>query len=124
MSTKLEITGRLGLKSTQLCVKMPGFDEFCTPSTYVRGVSFPGRVADCPHEYTNIGLTCVRPPDIIGAPSRVADCPDGYTNMGVTCNRGNNFYWASSHLAHCPGGFANMGEFCGKVSWSGIEQRG
>lgn len=34
MSEHLEITGRLGSKSTKLCVKMRSFDEFCTPEVW------------------------------------------------------------------------------------------
>ena len=111
MSEHLEITGRLGSKSTTLCVKMRSFDEFCTPEVYKRDFGLPGRVADCPHKYTNVGLTCVRPPDMIIAPSRVANCPGGYTNMGLICYRAHDSYWS---WGNCRSGYTSLGFQCVK----------
>lgn len=116
-------------------------NPFCWRDSYGRGVgTIPGRVADCPDEYThtiatctrgtddilapslgpadcpsgytNTGITCTRGTDDISAPSRVASCPSGYTNTGLTCFRAGNTISAPSRVANCPGGCTNIGIFC------------
>jgi hypothetical protein len=74
-------------------------------------------VADCPSGYTNMGLTCYRPPSTYSQGSRVADCPGGYTNMGATCYMPPDTYLQGSRVADCPGGYTNMGASCYKFPW-------
>lgn len=100
----------------------------CWIDSYPRDAgSIPGRPADCPEGYTNMGLTCYRGPETIVAGSVVANCPSGYTNMGYTCYRfpyslnkdymtcpAGYFQSALTARCHkiCPEGYTNTGEFC------------
>ena len=88
----------------------------------------PGRVADCPSGYTNMGLTCFRGADSIGAPSILASCPPGWTNMGLFCGKWflqtmgpsgmvcpagyfkDNVVYRCHQI--CPAGYTNTGETC------------
>ncbi len=103
---------------------------FCWRDSYSRGT---GRAADCPSEYTNMGITCLREASTYSAPSRLADCPAGYKNMGTYCGKGIlpwEISTKSLDSATCPSGYfkgvagrcykncrpgyTNNGEFCGK----------
>src|SRR6185503_12614755 len=56
----------------------------------------PGRLADCPDGYHNLGIAgCGRGADSISTPSQLASCPSGYTNTGLTCCRGVDTYGKS-----------------------------
>ncbi len=88
----------------------------------------PGRVADCPSGYTNMGLTCFRGADSISAPSILASCPSGWTNMGLFCGKwflqtmgpsgmvcpAGYFKDDAVQRCHvnCPSGYTNTGETC------------
>ena len=94
----------------------------------------PGRVADCPAGYTNMGLTCFRGADTIGAPSILASCPPGWTNMGLFCGKWflqtmgpsgmvcpsgyfkDNVVYRCHQI--CPAGYTNTGETCFRTASS------
>lgn len=99
----------------------------CYADSYVRDAgTIPGRPADCPDGYTNMGLTCYRGPKTIFAPSLVASCPLGFTNTGLTCFRfpetlsmkymfcPNGYFKSVTGRCHkiCPPEYTNTGEFC------------
>ncbi|MCB1969820.1 MAG: hypothetical protein KDG54_05360 [Geminicoccaceae bacterium] len=101
-----------------------GVGDFCWKNSYGRTAGvLPkgfGRVADCPEDYTNTGLTCFRPASTYAQASRVADCPKGYTNMGLTCFRPASTYGQASRVADCPKGYTNMGASCYKFPFSSL----
>ncbi|MBI3229092.1 MAG: hypothetical protein HYZ45_02565 [Burkholderiales bacterium] len=98
-----------------------------TQPKYANSV-IPGRVADCPTGYTNMGLTCFRGADSISAPSILASCPSGWTNMGLFCGKWflqtmgpsgmvcpsgyfkDNVVYRCHQI--CPTGYTNTGETC------------
>lgn len=108
----------------------------CWLDSYGRGTGqIPGRVADCPDGYINIGFNCFSPLESYVAPSRPADCPRG-TNIGLFClywggflgvipymdNTGAMTCRANEFLnpgvgrcyPNCNPGFTSTGEFCSK----------
>lgn len=131
----IKITRRLFRTSSLCLLTMAIFSSSpsisapaCWVDSYGRGAgTIPGRPADCPDGYTNMGLTCYQGPDTIANASVLADCPEGFINMGLTCYR---FPYSLSHeymvcptgyfkssitkRCHriCPAGYTNTGEFC------------
>src|SRR5580658_7955123 len=108
--------------------------DSCWLDSYGRGVgTIPGRVADCPAGYTNMGLTCTSGLTTYYNPSIVADCPSGYTNFGLFC-KGTSWstalsfktsgsmtcpagYFLNAEIGRCykeckPGGYKSVGEYC------------
>ncbi|QJR15933.1 hypothetical protein [Usitatibacter palustris] len=84
-----------------------------TQPKYANSV-IPGRLADCPEGYKNIGIAgCGRGADSISTPSQLASCPSGYTNMGLTCFRPVSSY-GNKCLGGCGAGYTNMGCFCSR----------
>ncbi len=82
-----------------------------TQPAYANSV-IPGRLADCPAGYSNIGIAgCGRGADSISTPSKLADCPSGYTNMGLTCFRGAHSY-GNYCKGGCAAGYTNTGCTC------------
>jgi len=101
------------IKQRTVETKLP----FCWRDSYGRGAGWvPGRVADCPKGYINMGLTCHLPADTISTPSKVAYCPADYTNMGYTCYRGPYHYWKTCCTiwggCGCPQGYTDTGCTC------------
>jgi hypothetical protein len=85
-----------------------------TQPKYANSV-IPGRLADCPAGYSNIGIGgCGRGADSISTPSQLASCPSGYTNMGLTCFRGVDTYAKNCFSGGCKEGYTNNGCFCGR----------
>lgn len=75
----------------------------------------PGRLADCPAGYHNLGIAgCGRTADSISTPSQLASCPSGYKNMGLTCFRGADTYGKNCISGGCKSGYTNFGCFCGR----------
>jgi hypothetical protein len=75
----------------------------------------PGRLADCPPGYSNLGIAgCGRGADSISTPSQLASCPAGYKNMGLTCFRGVDTYAKKCLSGGCNAGYRNMGCFCAR----------
>jgi hypothetical protein len=105
----------------------------CWLDSYGRGVgTVPGRVADCPKGYTNMGLTCTSGLTTYSNPSIVASCPSGYTNFGLFC-KGTTWstafsfktsgemtcppdYFLNAEIGrcykNCKPGFKSVGEIC------------
>lgn len=76
---------------------------------------FPGRLADCPAGYHNIGgAGCGRTADSIPARSVPATCPDGFTNMGLTCYRGPEVYHKPAGEPCRPGFSSELHIFCSR----------
>jgi len=107
------------IKQRTVEAKLP----FCWRDSYGRGAGWvPGRVADCPKGWINMGATCLLPADTISTPSKVAYCPADYTNMGYTCYRGPYFYgktcctiWGG---CGCPEGYTDTGCTCDRLASS------
>lgn len=94
----------------------------------------PGRVADCPAGYTNMGLTCFRGADSISAPSILPNCPSGWTNYGLFCGKWflqtlgpGSMVCPSGYFkdnivqrchVECPSGYTNTGETCFRTASS------
>jgi hypothetical protein len=75
----------------------------------------PGRLADCPSGYHNIGIGgCGRTADSYSTPSQLASCPSGYSNTGLTCFRGVDTYGKSCFSRGCRSGYTDMGCFCAR----------
>ena len=75
----------------------------------------PGRLADCPTGYHNIGIAgCGRTADSFSTPSQLASCPSGYSNTGLTCFRGVDTYKKSCFSRGCNSGYTDMGCFCAR----------
>ena len=92
--------------------------NFCigAPVTRAAGI-LPGRLADCPAGYANLGGSCTREAETRSAPSIAPDCPAGYKVDGASCERAAQTKPnPAARAADCPEGYNNYGTACVRLS--------
>jgi hypothetical protein len=95
-----------------------GAPNFCVSAALVRAAGpLPGRNADCPAGFANLGGSCTRQAESRPAPSIAPDCPAGYKVDGATCERAvQTKPNPGVRPADCPDGYSNSGTACFRLS--------